>query len=86
MTLDKSFGICGSQFHQIRVCVCVCQREKGGGGGRARVGEERMYHITSITLVTPLPALCGVVTGHVAQDPIWKPEKYNLLGSMELPT
>lgn len=58
----------------VYVCVFVHEKER-----------ENVLHNFNNSLVTPA-CLCGVVTGNLAQGPIWNPEKYNLLDSMELPT
>ena len=80
-------------FNFIKLVVCVRERErereKGRVGeeereerGRERESEnEHVLHNSN-----SFSCLHGVATGHLAKGPLWKPEKYNLLGGTELLT
>ena len=90
--MDKSFGISVFQVHQTS-CVCEREREreKGRVGEEEREGRERERerereneHVLHNS--NSFSCLHGVATGHLAKAPLWKPEKYNLLGGTELLT
>ena len=77
------------KFIKLVVCVRESERERRGGWGRKRGRGERERERENEHVLhnsNSFSCLHGVATGHLAKAPLWKPEKYNLLGGTELLT